>query len=125
MMLVGAPAWGAATLTDELFGFARAHGLAALVRQWGNPALPAAAQALIDDMTIVQPSCRPTAAGCLESAWFEDMHGTAVQLHPEDTLSLRVEKPQKNTAFVEALDCLLDVQGRVGDTLWYPHGLSS
>lgn len=81
IMLVGCPAWGRATRADPLFNFTCQHGLAALPREWRKPALPCAAQALVDCMTALTAADRPTAAECLEADWFEGLRGLPVALH--------------------------------------------
>lgn len=81
IMLVGAPPWRMATLTDDIFCYVRANGLEALLRSWRLPALPARAIELAVAMTALDPCSRPTAAECLASGWLEGLRDTSVALH--------------------------------------------
>lgn len=84
-MLTGIPAWSRAVLSDPSFACARENGLAHLLRQWRQPALPMLAQELVDCMTEAQPAIRPMAKECLTFQWFEAMKNAPVPVHPKDT----------------------------------------
>merc|ERR1740129_823218 len=83
IMMVGTPAWGIADLLDPCFVYVRENGLAELLRAWRKPALPVAAQELVDSMTSLQPAGRPSAVQCLASSWFEAMRNARVPVHRE------------------------------------------
>lgn len=86
IMLTGIPAWNRAVLCDPNFALARERGLSHLLQQWRLPALPAAAQELIDCTMEAEPSRRPTASECLRLAWFGPMQHAPVPVHPKDDM---------------------------------------
>mmetsp|Transcript_41194 Transcript_41194/g.94750 ORF Transcript_41194/g.94750 Transcript_41194/m.94750 type:complete len:405 (-) Transcript_41194:42-1256(-) len=81
------PPWTDADLGDHWFATAfraRSHsGLEVLLQQWRKRPLSPSAMQLLNDMARFEPSVRPTADSCLESAWFQKQreprdHSTAV-----------------------------------------------
>lgn len=73
IMMTGTSPWNRADFLDVLFQFVSEHGMAEVLRKWGMPQLPEAAQAVVDTMTRLRPGYRPSAAACLLDPWFEGL----------------------------------------------------
>lgn len=73
IMLTGAPAWAQAVHSDQGFRYAlKKGGPGALLRCWGRPSLPKAAEDLFRKVLVLQPTSRPTAEESLCMAWLRE-----------------------------------------------------
>mmetsp|Transcript_15684 Transcript_15684/g.28536 ORF Transcript_15684/g.28536 Transcript_15684/m.28536 type:complete len:409 (-) Transcript_15684:78-1304(-) len=78
MMAWGCPPWKAAVLGDQRFALAykdSAHGVEVLLKDWKKQLLSPPAMSLLHEMMDWCPSTRPSAASCLDHAWFAKVRG--------------------------------------------------